>query len=36
VQSGNQPGSAYAPSEVTDWHKTRGRDSNIQSRVRFS
>jgi len=27
VQSGNQPGIAYAPSEVTDWHKTRGWDS---------
>ena len=24
MQSGNQPGSAYAPSEVTDWHKARG------------
>ena len=34
LQSGNQPGSAYALSELTDWHKTRG--CNIQSRVRFS
>ena len=32
VQSGNQPGSAYAPSEVTDRHKTRGWDS-ISSRA---